>query len=163
MASQTILFIIAGGGFLQESRTIIDGFDLTNNDCHFVTAKACEYATRGFPPKNCHIVTQTTSITQTHLLSRIKHLFRSFIDARQLLKQLKPDAIICVGSSMAVPFFVLANNHTKRIFIESLTRVTELSTTGKLIYHTRLNDRFYVQWDLLKDKYNLAIFKGNLI
>ncbi|MDP3029141.1 MAG: hypothetical protein Q8O04_06545 [Deltaproteobacteria bacterium] len=47
-----------------------------------------------------------------------------------------------------------------RIFIESWSRVTTKSTTGKICYY--LSDLFFVQWPELIKRYPKAIYAGRL-
>ncbi len=46
------------------------------------------------------------------------------------------------------------------VFIETVTRVDDLSATGKLIYRLRLAKRFYVQWPGLGKRYPRALYEG---
>lgn len=49
------------------------------------------------------------------------------------------------------------------IYVESFCRTRSLSLSGKIIYHLRLADQFYVQWPALKDTYHRAIYRGILV
>lgn len=49
------------------------------------------------------------------------------------------------------------------IYIESFCRTNSLSLTGKIIYHLRLADQFYVQWATLATKYPKSFFKGIIV
>lgn len=49
------------------------------------------------------------------------------------------------------------------IYIESFCRTKSLSFSGKLIYHLRLANKFYVQWPDLCVLYPSAIYKGLLV
>lgn len=49
------------------------------------------------------------------------------------------------------------------MYIESFCRTKTLSLTGRLIYHLRLANGFYVQWRQLVVKYPRAIYKGILV
>lgn len=49
----------------------------------------------------------------------------------------------------------------KIIFVESLTRVNELSLTGKLLYFVA--DRFIVQWKTLYEEFKLTEYHGILV
>lgn len=49
------------------------------------------------------------------------------------------------------------------IYIESFCRTETLSLSGRLIYHLRLADGFYVQWQELVTRYPRTIFKGLLV
>ena len=82
--------------------------------------------------------------------------FLVLFQAYKILKIEKPDLIISTGASLAVQFFLLAKIFKiKNIFIESLTRVNDLSRTGKIIKLFTKN--FYVQTITLQKKYNLKL------
>lgn len=49
------------------------------------------------------------------------------------------------------------------IYIESFCRTKTLSLSGRLIYHLRLADQFYVQWRELVFKYPRVMYKGILV
>lgn len=86
------------------------------------------------------------------LLGNIPATFR-------ILRQEKPDVVISTGASLAINFGFLAKlMGIKFIFIESISRNSELSIAGKLVY--LISDEFYVQWPELCEKYNKAIFRG---
>lgn len=72
----------------------------------------------------------------------------------------KPDLVVSTGSEIAIPVFLIATLfRKKRIFIETWTRVSTASTTGKLLYS--LSDLFLVQWESLLNVYGpKAQFRG---
>lgn len=49
------------------------------------------------------------------------------------------------------------------IYVESFCRTKTLSLSGKLIYHLRLANEFYVQWSELKLMYNRSRYRGLLV
>lgn len=51
----------------------------------------------------------------------------------------------------------------KVVYIESFCRTKTLSLSGKIIYHLRLADEFYVQWPGLSNSYSRAKYKGLLV
>ena len=93
----------------------------------------------------------------------IKHLGEKFIylfpmmmnitlKAIGILIREKPDVILSNGGEIAIPFcYVGKLLGAKVIFIESLSRVTSKSGTGKIVYP--IADLFLVQWELLLKKY----------
>ncbi len=92
----------------------------------------------------------------------IKNLFRNVFLALRILKKEKPDLLISTGAGVAVPFIYIAKLFgIETIYIESLTRVEDLSLTGKLIYP--VVDHMFVQWLELANKYKKANFQGRVI
>ena len=71
----------------------------------------------------------------------------------------QPDLIISTGASLAVGFALIAKFlGIQFIYIESISRSSELSLSGKLVYF--LSHQFYVQSPMLAQKYPRALFKG---
>lgn len=84
--------------------------------------------------------------------------------ARHVLDRAQPDAIIGAGPSLQIPFALLARwRRIPHIFIESASRPETLTFTGRLIYHLRLADRFYVQWEHHLVRYPRARYAGRLL
>ena len=48
----------------------------------------------------------------------------------------------------------------KIIFIESFAKVNSPTLTGKLVY--KFADRFYVQWEEMKEFYPNALYEGGI-
>ena len=84
-------------------------------------------------------------------------VFRIFLKER-------PEILFSTGAEIAIPAFLIGKYlfGTKLIFVETLSRVTTPSLTGKVLYH--FSDLFLVQWEsLLKQYGNRAIYRGGLI
>lgn len=89
-------------------------------------------------------------------------LARSFVEAAGVVLRCRPDAVVGCGPALMVPVAVLGKAlGAKVIFLESGSRVTELSLTGKLM--RRLADQFYVQWEPLHARYPETIYAGRLL
>ncbi len=88
----------------------------------------------------------------------------SFFEAQALVRRLRPDAILALGHSSAVPLFAAGRLLGIRcVFIESLTRVVELSVAGRIVYRLGLAKRLYVQWPKLLERYPRATFAGSVL
>lgn len=74
---------------------------------------------------------------------------------------------ISVTISIAIRFLQHLSLRRQRdcriIYIESFCRTKSLSLSGKLIYHLRLADEFYVQWPALQIRYPRTEYKGLLV
>ena len=82
----------------------------------------------------------------------IKNLFRNLILAYKILKKEKPNLICSSGAGVGVPFiFVGKFLGIKTVYIESLTRLDNISLSGKMVYF--FVDHFLVQWPSLTKKY----------
>jgi len=89
-------------------------------------------------------------------------LIYSFWQAAQLLHKIHPDAVLGSGPAVMVPVALLGKlTRAKIIFIETASRVTSLSLTGKIMM--RVADLFFVQWKQLQKRYPHTIFAGRLL
>ncbi|MHA1741280.1 MAG: hypothetical protein ACTSVD_04210 [Candidatus Thorarchaeota archaeon] len=85
-------------------------------------------------------------------------LFLSFM----YLFVLRPAVVVSCGTGLTVPIFYAARSlGVKTVFIESMSRVTELSITGRLLLGK--TDLFVVQWPELAKNTPGAIYGGQLL
>lgn len=85
--------------------------------------------------------------------------FLNFIRALIILSKSRPDLVVSTGASLAVPFILASKIFgIKTVFIESITRASDLSLSGKLVYN--FVDEFYVQWPDCVKRYPKAQYKG---
>jgi len=69
----------------------------------------------------------------------------NFLKALYILRKSQPDLVVSTGASIAVPFLLASKLFgIKTVFIESISRSSDLSLSGKLVYNPV--DEFYVQW-----------------
>lgn len=74
------------------------------------------------------------------------HIFNVFFAIYVLLKE-RPKAVLSTGGPIALPFALLCKVlPLKFVYVDTLSRVVELSNTGKLIKKYSLFDEFYCQW-----------------
>lgn len=86
---------------------------------------------------------------------------QSFFTIRQILSKEKPTHIISFGAMCTVPVCIIGKlMNIKVIYVESYTRLKDLSLSGKIIYP--LADLFVVQWKQLAHKYPKAVYGGAL-
>jgi beta-1,4-N-acetylglucosaminyltransferase len=92
----------------------------------------------------------------------LKNLARNFYLAAKIIPWEKPSVIISTGAGVAIPFLLLGRLAGARtVYIESLTRITDLSLTGRLVYPV-VRD-FFVQWPELAGRYRRARFRGQVV
>ncbi len=99
----------------------------------------------------------------------IKHSERDLLffvnlwEAFTILRREKPQAILSTGAGPAVPFALVGRFlfGMRVIFIETFTRATAPSMTGKIMY--RLAHRFYYQWEALGKFFPKGTFCGPLV
>lgn len=88
--------------------------------------------------------------------------FRNIALAIKILRDNRPDMIISTGAGVAVPFLFIAKLHgVKTVYVESLTRINDLSMTGKMVYP--FVDELLVQWPEMEKRYPKAKFRGQVI
>lgn len=97
-----------------------------------------------------------------HLIRDLLKTLYSGWQSLRPLSQFRPDAVLSSGPSVAVPACLLARLlGVKVIFVETGSRVTALSTTGRIMY--RVASLFFVQWPDLQIRYPKAVYAGRLI
>lgn len=159
-----ILVTVVSGGMLWQSQSLMDrlggGFRYS-----WVTALDDYRTIQGrFPDRNVEVMpfpSSTGLVTaRQKLLAPVFSLWR----AAGLVYRLRPDAIVSLGTCLAIPLFFWGRLcGAKTVFIESITRVTQLSMTGRIVLGLRLADRFYVQWPDLAGKYRRTVYRGSVL
>jgi len=87
------------------------------------------------------------------------NLFKNAILALQLLRKERPDAVLSTGAGISVPFIFIAKIlRIKTIYIESLTRINELSLSARLVYGVA--DHMLVRWPELAARYKKTEHRG---
>lgn len=85
----------------------------------------------------------------------IPNLLRNLYLAYKVIREEQPQLVMSTGAGIAVPFIILAKLcGIKTVFIESFTRVRELSLSARLVLP--FIDALYVQWQELAAKYSKA-------
>lgn len=83
----------------------------------------------------------------------------SFLQSLIIFLKENPDIIISTGSGVTFPICFYAKIFGKKvIYIESFSRVSFPSFTGRLLY--RISDLFIVQWRPLLRYYKNAVYGG---
>jgi beta-1,4-N-acetylglucosaminyltransferase len=91
----------------------------------------------------------------------IRALLANLRLAWRLVREERPDAILSTGAALALPFFLVGRLFgAKLVYVESLTRTTGLSLTGRLVYP--LAGAFFVQWPGANQRARTR-FAGNLL
>lgn len=137
-----ICLVCSHGGHLTQMLQLMDAFE--GYETFFVTYNS--EATKNL--KNTYLI--------KHYGEKNIHLFLMMINmtlkAVSILTKEKPVAILSNGGEIAIPFCYIGKLlGIKIIFIESLSRVTSKSGTGKIIFP--IADLFLVQWESLLGKY----------
>jgi UDP-N-acetylglucosamine:LPS N-acetylglucosamine transferase len=159
-----VLLTIAGGGFFWQSRSV--ALELAQHfELHYVTPEdPSAWDGRGLPEGTFHRLSRVTTQGDRSAVRRLANFVASAAGAFRIVRHVDPQAIVCVASSIAVPLCSCGRLLGKRtVFIESITRVSHPSTTGKILDRLRLCDRFYVQWPEAAGLYRGAVYRGTLL
>jgi beta-1,4-N-acetylglucosaminyltransferase len=92
----------------------------------------------------------------------LPNFVRNFLLALKVLRAERPGLIVCGGAGVSVPFVYAGRlRGIPSVYIESLTRVRDLSLSGKLVYP--FVRHFLVQWPTLAEKHRKAEYRGSLL
>jgi len=92
----------------------------------------------------------------------VPNLARNMSLAARLLTQNRPDMILTTGSGVAAPFLWLAKPlGIPTVFVESITRITEISLTARLV--RPFVTKMLVQWPELIAKYPGVEHHGRIV
>jgi hypothetical protein len=148
--SRVLLVASSGGHLLQlvQLKAISP-----REDRHWVT----------FDAPDAHSLLADEAVTFAHHPTNrnVGNLVRNLHLAFQTIRRVRPTAIVSTGAGVAVPFCYAGRLLGARvIFIESFSRVTGLSLTGRLVYP--IAHRFFVQWPELAKQRRRAEYAGSL-
>jgi len=116
-------------------------------------------------------IPRSREVRQNYISSIMSTLISMLRCAPLIFFNLKSiDILLCNGPGTCVPvcFFVYLYNliffrRCQIIFVESLCRVENLSTTGLLLYYLGIADEIFVQWPQLAKKYKRSTYLGRLV
>lgn len=73
----------------------------------------------------------------------------------------RPQLIITTGAGAVIPLCIIGKIFgAKLVFIESFAKINSPTITGKILY--KFADRFYIQWEELKEYYPNATYRGTI-
>ena len=91
----------------------------------------------------------------------IPNLLRNLRLAARVMRSERPAAILTTGAGITVPFAWVGRLYgVPTVYVESFTRIDELSLTARLI--SPIASRLYVQWPELASHDSRLRFAGNL-
>ncbi|HEY4708322.1 MAG TPA: hypothetical protein VII64_12755 [Thermodesulfobacteriota bacterium] len=164
-ARKRVIVTLTGGGFLWEALSLANGLG-DDIEYHFVTVPDAKGKLKviDLPKGEVHIIEKITTMRSSSFLKKLGNALVSFMGAYRVMRKVKPHAVVCVGTSIAVPLCFWAKAFgAKSIFVESITRVTKPSVTGRILGSLRLCDRLYVQWPEATGLYRGAEYRGTVL
>ncbi len=158
-----VLVTLTGGGFLWEAKSLIRALK-RDFDLHYVTTRDAVPKDPGeYGEHEIQVVQRISNIAKHGPPTIARNLLRNLVDSRRVIRTVDPDAVLCVGSSIAVGLCVWARLRGKKtVFVESITRVSTLSATARILSGLRLCDRLYVQWPELADGRRRTLYRGTV-
>lgn len=149
-----ICFAASSGGHYEQLlmlKPLIDQYD------SFLITEKTKYEIGGIENRKLYYLKQINRKEWSFL---IRFLINTLKSLKIFIKE-KPDVIITTGVLSMIPISLIAKIFGKKlIFIESFSKITSPTLTGKLLY--KFADQFYVQWEKLLQFYPKALFKGGL-
>ncbi len=145
--NQSIMVIASSGGHLTQAMCATS---LIECDLILVSNKN---QLEGSRFKRIHTIKDTQHNPLIHFLN--------FFSACRLLVRERPVAMFSTGGPICLPFALLAKiTGTKFVFLDTMSRVTELSNSGKLIRKFGLYDSFLCQWPSVARQYSGTEYHG---
>lgn len=155
-----LLIVLGSGGHTTEMIRLVDLLGPKYEYCYLVAADD-ELSVQKIKVPGAVYRVMRPRWKRSNLLEVLVRTLISTLQALVALVRVRPQAIISTGPGPAVPASLLAKLlGVKVIYIETGSRVFELSTSGRILYHCA--DLFFVQWPELQRKYPRAIYAGRL-
>lgn len=159
-----ILVTLTGGGFLWEAKSLIKGLGADFDFAYVTTPDSAGISLADLPPGELHVIPHVTTLSDRAFWKKAGNALATSRAAFGLLRALRPHAVVGVGTSISVPLLLWGRLlGCQTIFVESITRVSNASLTGKILANLRLCSRFYVQWPEAEKLYRGAICRGTVL
>lgn len=154
-ARPTVLVVLSGGGFTFETKCILQALKADADFVYLATEFGGVPGEHGIPMGASHRVPTFQTVSKKSTSQSLYAFLSVFFKAIAVIRRNRVSSIIGVGCSHAVPMFLAGRVlGRKNVFIESITRVNDLSNTGKLVYRMKLAHLFIVQWPGLNGLYS---------
>lgn len=159
-----VLVTLTGGGFLWEAKSLIKAMG-PQYEFHYVTTPdSGRDIPQDLPLGELHVIAHVTTLSDRSFWKKAQNVLAACRDAFLLIRKVRPDAVIGVGTSISVPLLLWGRLFGCRtVFVESITRVSNPSLTGKILANLHLCSRLYVQWPEAEKLYRGAICRGTVL
>lgn len=142
-----ILTVIPGAGFTFETGCLVRQLAEDFRLLYLTTVYGGRPGQDGLPPGDSFRVEPFPTLTAASRPGMVRALAAAFFTTVRVLLTRKVDLVLVVGSPHAAPMMLAARMLGRRtVFVESITRVDQLSQTGRLVSRLRLAERLFVQW-----------------
>lgn len=141
MSNRKVLVIASAGGHLTQALCACSHVD----DIVLVTTRALVNDDK---IKKIYTIWTTQKNAFIHF---VNIFYALYVIARE-----RPHAVFTTGGPIVLPFALVCKFLPLRfIYLDTLSRVVELSNTGKLIHKYKLYDEFMSQWEAVAREYNV--------
>ncbi|KAG2435859.1 hypothetical protein HXX76_007054 [Chlamydomonas incerta] len=113
-------------------------------------------------------IPRSREVGQSYLTSVATTLYSLAFAFRIVLRE-RPELVLVNGPGTCIPicaaaftYRVLGLTHTQIVYVESIARTRRFSLSAKLLYHLRMADILFVQWEALAKTYPRAVYAGRL-
>jgi UDP-N-acetylglucosamine:LPS N-acetylglucosamine transferase len=136
---------------------------------HLTEVRALQAAYRGydhFYVLNDDVILPADMTGKTHFITHSERDWKTLLNLWEVFavfRRERPTVILSTGAGSAVPCAIVGRLlfNTRVIFVETMTRVTRPSMTGRLMY--RLAHEFFYQWRPLGAYFPRGRYGGPLI
>lgn len=98
------------------------------------------------------------------MVGSLPALILGAISALELITKERPDAVVGVGQRATIYFLIAARLFgIQTVFVESIARVNQPSSTARLVARFHLATRLYVQWPQLRKTLPGSLYEGRLL
>lgn len=141
-----ILTVVNSGGHLTQALCVMSAVD----EFHLVTSVEIDMDVGA---KSINFIKGT----QFNPFIYIFNIFNAF----RIVRKIRPAAIFSTGSTVCIPFSIVAKLcGIKFIYLDTLSRVEDLSNTAQFLYKYKLASEIYCQWRHVADKYDEVTYCG---
>ncbi|MEW5307780.1 MAG: hypothetical protein WDW36_010156 [Sanguina aurantia] len=113
-------------------------------------------------------IPRSREVGQSYLTSVLTTL-RSLVFAASLVWQERPELVLVNGPGTCIPICAaafalrfLGLRDSRVAYVESIARTHRLSLSAKILYHSRVADVLFVQWEGLAKSHPRAVYAGRL-
>ncbi|GLC45279.1 hypothetical protein PLESTB_000717300 [Pleodorina starrii] len=113
-------------------------------------------------------IPRSREVGQSYITSVATTLY-SLVFAFGLVLREAPELVLVNGPGTCIPicaaafvYRVLGLTRTQIVYVESIARTRRFSLSAKLLYHLRMADLLFVQWEQLARTYPRAVYAGRL-
>lgn len=164
MGRAKLLVVMAGGGHGFQTRQLIKGLGRQFDYVYLLPSDMSLSAIEGLPGGDVFHVPTMIRFMEGGMVRKMFRLAYAVWRSAIIIFKSRPDAVVAVGTAMAVPVMLCGRIFGKKtVFVESITRINDLSMTARLLARYRLCSRLYVQWPELAEAASNVRYRGVVI